>query len=355
MELEFQKRNSVIQTTESELYEQLRTIFFDLDSISSSRIEGNKTGLSRYLESKEEDPDTKGRKTIEIDKLSEGYRLVYENIDDTVFFTGFFIELHKIIRDGITKDSSRSAGQFRRDSAGESPRPKKSPAAHLVDPFLNKLLTLINKSYPEKYEAIKIAYVHQKFLWIHPFREANGLMSRLLSQAMMLKSGLSGQHNRIVNASLSLTRDPEKYLQLIKKADSGKEEDMLNWIEFALDGMCQDASRINKLFDYEFLKNEILTPSLNHPIFERLFTDEDRLIMDIAVEKQVFQAGDIKVFFPNKNPTEITKMIKWLRDKDLIVPTEDNARKYTVNLLNKYMVKQVVAKLDKHGFLPFEK
>ena len=272
-----------------------------------------------------------------------------------MFFKGYFIELHKIIRDGITQESSRNAGQFRRGTAGESDVPVLSPSAHLVDVYLEKLLTLINKTYVDKYEALKVAYVHHQFLWVHPFREANGLISRLLSQTMLMKYGFGGNHNRILNASFALAYDTEKYRSLLKKADADPEKSMLDWCEFALEGLKDDMIRIDRLSDYEFLKTEIIQPALNHPLFERLFTDQDRLILDIAVEKQSFQAADIKLYFPNKYPAEISKMLKWLKDKDLIIPLEDNSRKYTLNLLNKYLVKQIIAKLDKNGFLPFEK
>ena len=46
-------------------------------------------------------------------------------------------------------------------------------------------------------------------------------------------------------------------------------------------------------------------------------------------------------------------MIKWLRDKEIIIGIDENARKYAINLENKYLVKQVVGKLDRAGFIPF--
>ncbi|HBB90301.1 MAG TPA: cell filamentation protein Fic, partial [Bacteroidales bacterium] len=65
-----------------------------------------------------------------------------------------------------------------------------------------------------------------------------------------------------------------------------------------------------------------------------------------------FQAADIRMLFPQKHPTEISKMIKWLRDKDLIIGIDENARRYSINLENKYLVKMVVGKLERGGFIP---
>lgn len=355
MDLEFLKRREIRSTTDPKIYQQLREIFRDMDAIGSARIDGNKTGLSKFLESKKEEPETKGNKTIEIDKISDAYKIVEENFRNTTFFQGFFVELHKLLRDGLTKDSTRTAGKFRVDLNGENQIPLKSPESHLVEPYLSTLVGLINKKSPPKYDVLNIAFTHHKLLWIHPFREANGLLSRLFSYFMLLKNGFNGTSNRIINPSFGLASNPEKYLYYLKKADSGLDKDILNWYQFALTGLRDDMSRIDLLHDFKYLKEEIIKPALNHPLFERLFNDQDRLIMDIAVEKQVFQASDIRVYFPSKHPSEISKMLKWLKEKELIFTLEDNTRKYAVNLQNKYLIKQIIAKLDKKGFLPFEK
>lgn len=355
IDIEFLRRTEITKSTDPLLYQQLREIFRDMDSISSARIDGNKTGLSKFLEAKLEDPDTKSSKTIEIDKIADTSRTVEETYNNTTFFQEFFVELHKLLRDGITKESTRNAGKYRRDSSGESKKPDQSPAPHLIEAYLSKLVSLINKKSPAKYDPIKIVFAHYKFLWIHPFREANGLFARQFSHFMLLKYGFKGNSDRIINPSFGLASDPDKYLYYLKKADSGKDQDMMHWFEFALKGLRDDMTRMDRLHNFQYLKDEIITPALNHPLFERLFTDQDRLIMDIAVEKQVFQAADIKVYFPSKHPSEISKMLRWLKEKELIINLADNSRKYVVNLQNKYLIKQIIAKFDKNEFLPFEK
>ena len=75
----------------------------------------------------------------------------------------------------------------------------------------------------------------------------------------------------------------------------------------------------------------------------------------LTLEKQVFQAADIRIYFPAKHPSEISKMLKWLKEKDMLVNMEDNSRKYALNLENKHLVKVLVSKFDKKGYLPFEK
>ncbi|MFA6483497.1 MAG: hypothetical protein WCW62_13020, partial [Bacteroidales bacterium] len=147
--------------------------------------------------------------------------------------------------------------------------------------------------------------------------------------------------------------DPEKYLKLMRRADSEKEKDVFAYIEFALEGLRDDMARMDRLLNYDVIREDILRPAFKHPLFDRVFSEQDRLIIELAMDKQVFQAGDVRLFFPQKHPTEISKMIKWLRDKEMIIGIDENARKYAINLENKYLVKLVVGKLERAGFIPF--
>ncbi|MFA6128980.1 MAG: Fic family protein [Bacteroidales bacterium] len=353
MDIEYLRKKETIVTTDPFIYNQLRNIFLDLDSMGSARVDGNKTGLSKYLEAKDDDPESKGRKTIEIDKVAETMRLLDQNINETVIFQGFFTELHRMIREGITNDSSRFAGKYRHSAARPEVPVNTSPAFHLVETIMDKLISYINKKESPKFDAIKIAYAHQRLNWIHPFRDANGLISRLLSYAMLRKQGFGGVADRIVNPTFSFCWDPEKYLKLMRRADSEKEKDVFAYIEFALEGLRDDMARMDRLLNYDVIREDILRPAFKHPLFDRVFSEQDRLIIELAMDKQVFQAGDVRLFFPQKHPTEISKMIKWLRDKEMIIGIDENARKYAINLENKYLVKLVVGKLERAGFIPF--
>jgi Fic family protein len=353
MDIEYLRRKETLVSTDPFIYNQFRKIFTDLDAMGSARVDGNKTGLSKYFESKEDEPESKGRKTIEIDKTSKAMSLIDENIQETVFFQGFFTELHLMIRDGITNESSRFAGKFRHSPARPDVPGNTSPAFHLVETILDKLINYINKKESSKFDAIKTAYAHQRFLWIHPFREANGIVSRLLAYTMLRKQGIGGVPDRIVNPTFSFCWDPEKYLKLIRRADSEREKDVFAYLEFVLEGLRDDMARMDRLLNYEVIRDEIIKPAFKHPLFDRVFSEQDRLIIDLAIDKQVIQAADVRVFFPQKHPTEISKMLKWLRDKEMIIGLDENARKYAINLENKYLIKLIVGKLERAGFIPF--
>jgi Fic family protein len=353
IEIEHLRKKETNMTTDPFIYNQLRGIFLDLDAMCSANVDGNKTGLSKYLESRDDDQESKGRKTIEIDKISEVMHHLDKSMEQTALIQGFFTETHRVLREGITNESTRFAGKYRHNAARPDVPGSNSPASQMVDSFMDKLVFYINKKETPKFDAIKSAYAHQKFLWIHPFRDANGLLARIMSFVMLRKQGFGGPMNRIVNPTFSFCWDPEKYIRLMRKADSDKEKDLFAFIEFTLEGLRNDMLRMDRLLQYDIIRDDILKPAFKHPLFERLFSEQDKLIIDLAIEKQIFQAGDIRLYFPQKHPTEISKMIKWLRDKEMIIGIDENARKYAINLENKYLVKQIVGKLDRAGFIPF--
>lgn len=353
IDIEYLRKKETVVTTDPFIYNQLRKIFIDIEAVASARVDGNKTGFSKFFESKEDDPESKGRKTIEIEKVSEVLQMLDKDPESTVIFQGFFTEIHRLIREGITNESSRFAGKYRHAPARPDVPANTSPAFHLAETYLDKLISYISKKESPKFDAIKIAYTHQRFGWIHPYRDANGLVSRILAYVMMQKMGFGGVPGRILNPSFSLCYDPEKYIKLMRRADSDREKDVITWLEFALEGIRDDMARMDTLLNYDIIREEILRPAFKHPLFDRVFSEQDRLIIDLAMDKQVFQAGDVRLFFPQKHPTEISKMIKWLRDKEMIIGIDENARKYAINLENKYLIKLVVGKLERAGYIPF--
>jgi Fic family protein len=71
IELDFLRRKQQESTIEPDLLNQIRAIFRDIDAMASARIDGNKTGINKYLESKEDDDETKGRKVQEVEKVAD--------------------------------------------------------------------------------------------------------------------------------------------------------------------------------------------------------------------------------------------------------------------------------------------
>ena len=70
---------------------------------------------------------------------------------------------------------------------------------------------------------IAIAAAHHRLLWIHPFIDGNGRVTRLLSHAMLLKCGIGSS---LWSVSRGLARNTDVYKAALAKADSPRRGDL---------------------------------------------------------------------------------------------------------------------------------
>ncbi len=74
--------------------------------------------------------------------------------------------------------------------------------------------------------------------------------------------------------------------------------------------------------------------------------------MKRIIDKQVIQAADVKEFFAGKLDAEVSRQIRRLIDKKMLVPEKEGTRKYVIRFDNKYLLRGVIKSLGIKGFLP---
>jgi len=130
----------------------------------------------------------------EIDKqefkgfLRVQYQFVDNLTDKTRFTTAFILDMHY----QALKHLYSFAGKLRTVNVSKGgflfPASRFLPEA--MKDFENEFLSPLPDSYADKEALIKdISKVHAEFLFIHPFREGNGRVARLLANLMALKAG----------------------------------------------------------------------------------------------------------------------------------------------------------------------
>ena len=50
-----------------------------------------------------------------------------------------------------------------------------------VEDYMNELLDFVNKEDAKKFDLLKAAIAHHRFVWIHPFGNGNGRTVRLFT------------------------------------------------------------------------------------------------------------------------------------------------------------------------------
>ena len=63
------------------------------------------------------------------------------------------------------------------------------PSPMAVDGYMDELIDFVSREDDPRYDLIKIALAHHRFVWIHPFTNGNGRTVRLFTYALLMKYG----------------------------------------------------------------------------------------------------------------------------------------------------------------------
>jgi Fic family protein len=356
IELDYLRKKPLGGSTHPKVFFQLKHIFHTLESIGSARIEGNNTTIAEYIETKLEANKPVSQNIREIQNIEKAMSFIEENVNDYPINKTFVSEMHKMIVEGLTPppagEGDLTPGQYRAANL----RINKSthlPPDHLrVDDYMDELFAFINREDSPKYDLLKAAIAHHRFVWIHPFGNGNGRTVRLFTYAMLVKTGFNVNVGRIINPTAVFCSNRNDYYTQLAEADKGTNEGILTWIEYVLKGLKEEIEKIDKLLDYDFLRKEILLPTLHHALERKYITEVESKILRRTVDKQEIQAADIKEFFAGKANAEISKQIRKLIEKKMLIPVQEGKRKYVLRFDNSYLLRSIISSLGEKGFLP---
>lgn len=357
IELDYLRKKRLGGTTHPFVFFQLKNVFHTLESIGSARIEGNRTTIAEYIETKLSESNQLNQNILEIENMTKALNFIDENISQIKINRLSLSELHKITVNNLLPppdgEGDKSSGQFRKTEISIVGATHKPPPPYLVDSYMEELFNFINSDDSPKYDLLKTAIAHHRFVWIHPFANGNGRTVRLLTYAMLVKQGFKlDTGNRIINPTAIFCSDRNKYYDFLSKADSGNDFDILNWIEYMLTGLKEEIEKVDKLLDYSYLQDNILIPALKDSLDVKLITESEFRILKKTIEIQVLHAGDLKDILPNKIPAEVSRNIRQLKNKKMLATEHENSRKYVINFVNNYLLRGIIKQLDDNGFLP---
>jgi transposase/fido (protein-threonine AMPylation protein) len=179
IELDYLRKKKLGGSTHPKVFFQLKHIFHTLESIGSARIEGNNTTIAEYIETK-----LSGNKKVppsvrEIQNIEKAMAFIEENVNEYPINRAFLSEMHKKIVDGLLPppdgEGDLTPGEYRKINLGINKSTHKPPEWLRVDDYMNELLDFVNKEDSPKYDLLKAAIAHHRFVWIHPFGNGNGI------------------------------------------------------------------------------------------------------------------------------------------------------------------------------------
>ncbi len=355
IELDHLRKLRLVGTTPKQTFFQIKTIFHVLESIGSARIEGNRTTVIEYIDQKLEKKASNPDAFKEIENMEIALQFIDDNIASSSINRAFVSELHKRAVEGLAEEGSKTPGVYRNCTVGVQGSELVPPPPGLVGSLMDELFQFISKQDAPKYDLLRIALTHHRFVWIHPFDNGNGRTGRLLTYALLVKSGFNVNLARILNPTAIFCCDRDTYNKALARADQGDDEGLLEWAQYMLSGLQRELSKTDKLADYIYLKKEILLPTIEFSLEKNILNNIEAKILELAIEKMEITNADIKIIFPTKHPSDISHLIKGLRVKNYLVPTRTGKRKYTINFQDNKLVRGVISALDRAGFLPENK
>lgn len=359
IELDHLRKKRLGGTTHPHVFFQLKSIFQTLESIGSARIEGNNTTISEFIETKLEDRKYINEQIQEIRNIEECISYIDEDAESLQLGRVFISDLHKMIVKDLTPpplgEGDKTPGIYRSYSVeikGATHRPPENQQQ--IEGYMQELFDFLNYAHPPKYDLLKMALAHHRFMWIHPFGNGNGRVGRLFTYALLVKAGFNVHVGRILNPTAVFCIDRDTYYKFLSEADTGADDGLTSWCTYVLEGLKSEIDKIDMLSDYTYLKEWILLPALEHAGKMKYVDATEYKILKLTIENQVVQNSDIQSVLKDKHMTSISRYIKALKVKKMLVSEPDNARKYHISFTNNFLIRSVIKKLEDEGFIPMK-
>jgi len=234
------------------------------EAVLSSKIEGTQATVGEVLEYEagmEFDPE-KVNDIQEVINYRKTLTLASESLADRPITLPLILQMHSILMDSV-RGADKAPGEFRKDQNFIGPAGSTIEQAKFVPPAPLQLLDHLQAF--ERYIAgndidtlIQCAVVHAQFEILHPFKDGNGRIGRLLIPLFLYQKQALASPMFYLSEYLEANR--ERYHQSLRAI--GTAAGWTAWVEFFLEAVEQqaiaNAERVKGILDlYERMKQRI--------------------------------------------------------------------------------------------------
>ena len=293
------------------------------EAVLSSKIEGTQATVDEVLEHeagmiKEVEKEKDIREIV-------NYRTALfrsrEHLKDYPVRLGFICELHKILLDSV-RGKDKMPGDFRKDQnwIGKDGCPIEEasfvpPSPLILDEFLKKWETYIG--FDDTDFLLQTAIVHAQFELLHPFKDGNGRIGRILIPLFLYQKKSLSQPMFYLSEYLEAHR--EEYYQRLKAISENG--DWNGWIAFFLRAVAIQAKQNSiKVRSIMALYEEIKTQ-----IQEVTHSQYSLYLLDAIFNKPVFQISDLVKKLNREHGVHkktASSLLKQLKEVDILCELE---------------------------------
>ncbi len=282
--------------TSQEVY-LLRMPFILKEATLSSEIEGTRSTLTDvYKDEKQKETDAqKSLDNEEIRNYVKASEYGLKNLDKGIS-QEILKEMHNILLQGV-RGSDKNPGDYKTEQNAIGKRQdtletaKFVPASPKETPYLMKNLIDFSNDDPSLNALYKIAIMHYQFEAIHPFRDGNGRIGRLLIMLTLSKEKILSQP--LLYISEYFNRNRSTYADLLY--DVSSKNKIEEWIVFFLKALeTQANSSLQLVHSLERYKDELQnsmkevseSPKM-HLLVDLIFKNPFITITDVSKELEL--------------------------------------------------------------------
>ncbi len=260
------------------------------EAVLSSKIEGTQATVDEVLEY-EAGIEFAGEKTADIQEVVN-YRktltLATEELAERPITLSLVRQMHKVLM-GSVRGANKSPGEFRADQNWIGPAGCTIDEATFVPPSpvqLNDHLQAFEASLGmDDFDAlVQTAIVHAQFELIHPFKDGNGRIGRLMIPLFLF------QKRSLASPMFYLSEylESERELYYARLSAISRDGDWTGWIEFFLDAVIAQArSNTAKVRHIMALYEE-----MKHKVAQLTRSQYSIQVLDTLFDRPIFQSSD---------------------------------------------------------------
>jgi Fic family protein len=183
----------------------------------------------------------------------------------------------------------KDPGQYRRGpisvTSGDGPPAYVGPPGEEVPALMNEVTGWLERGDLDAHVVVRAAMAHLHVVSVHPFRDGNGRVSRIVQSLVLAREGLLAPELGSIEEYLQ--RHTEAYYAALRKVQGGRyqpDRDAAPWIEFCIDAHIDQTKR---------RLDQIAQAGARWELLESLVERRDwpdRLV--IALEHSLFQGVD---------------------------------------------------------------
>ncbi len=298
------------------------------EAVLSSKIEGTQATVDEVLE-QEAGLLKEGEKFKDIQEIvnyREALRSAHYYLEERPLSLSFVRELHKILLNSV-RGQDKTPGEFRKDQNWIGKAGCSMDQASFVPPSPLQLQTYLEawQKYVESNDIdllLQAAVVHAQFELLHPFKDGNGRIGRILIPLFLYQKKKLSQPMFYLSAYLENHR--EEYYQRLKNIS--QDGDWNGWIAFFLQAITEQA-KINSLKVKAIME---LYADMKTSIYDITHSQYTIHLLDAIFDRPIFDTTDF-ITRSKINKKTAMALLKQLKDQKILsVLREGSGRKASV-------------------------